>query len=241
MNKRIRTGSSVPVPLSPPSLRNSSLAYRRLVIGHRAFALLLFAASASVGCERGSPLAPSVAGAAAIEDTSTEKRSDHVITIRKGSLVFLHEGQGGPLNISGTRGFRFDGFVQGGRFGADTECTTECPPGAAVQLGAQWSGSSVLGDATLQGQTYTGVGGSDQGRSSAHIEIGGGVTMPPLEAGPVTVTTSFELSGLFFAVDPISIATERFRLSGRGTVTLTLLPGFNIVGWRIVRAEFEFD
>ena len=30
------------------------------------------------------------------------------------------------------------------------------------------------------------------------------------------------------------------RLSGRGTVTLTLLPGFNI-GWRIVRAEFEFD
>ena len=44
----------------------------------------------------------------------------------------------------------------------------------------------------------------------------------------MTVTTSFELSGLFSAVDPIRIVTETFLLSGRGTVTLTLQPAFDI-------------
>jgi hypothetical protein len=240
MNIRF-TIRSVLVSLSPASSSSSTLIYRQFIASQRAFAFSLLAAITAVGCEGRLPLVPSPGETTAVGQAATEKRSDHTIRIRNGSFVFLHEGQGGPLNIAGTRGFRLDAFLHSGAFGADTACTPACPPGATVPLHAIWSGSGVLGEATLQGTTYTHLGGGHPGQSDAYLEFTGIVTPPPLEAGQVTVTTSFEFSGLFWAADPISSTSERFLLSGDGTVTLTLQPAIDDIGWRLIRAEFEFN
>jgi hypothetical protein len=168
-----------------------------------------------------------------------------IVSIRQGTFVISSFGSlpVGALDISGTRGFKFEAVTSGGAFPA-VRCALEpsCPPGTVVGLEGEWSGPDVGGTVRLQGATYEEIG-SNATHHNAVIMVSGQVTMPPMSDGPRTITVPFDFAGRFSyeVEDPLSV--ESVLLIGGGSVTLFLeplesYPGFE--SWSITRAEFVF-
>ena len=77
----------------------------------------------------------------------------------------------GTVSLQGTRGFTLEAITLAGVDPASVcEPAAECPPGKAVPLSGMWAGLDLPGIATLQGQTYTDVGGINS-PASARIEL----------------------------------------------------------------------
>ena len=160
-----------------------------------------------------------------------------VIAIKRGTLVF-ENGQGGRLNISGTRGFRLQASTLSGRFNLQNQCAApECQPGTVVEIGAFWSGNDLPGTAELRGTTYPDVGGLNS-PNSAEIELSGEVTMPPMSDGPITFKAPFEFAGRFTYAPDLQTPSQTVSLTGGGRVILELIP--NGDSWLIGDITFEF-
>jgi hypothetical protein len=141
---------------------------------------------------------------------------------------------GGSVQLAGDRGFTFNGFFNG-FFAA---VGNPLPPGTPLALDGISSGLDLPGTATLDGVTYTGVGGLSA-PSSGFLRLSTtSATLPEVLSGPSTLTTPFTLQFDFF-VDfqpPLS-------LFGSGTATIFLDEdrGFGVPSWRVtgVRAELS--
>ncbi len=141
----------------------------------------------------------------------------------------------GPLELQGERGFAFHGRPITGIFQPVEDCNAgvaPCGPGDRISLHANWSSGDLPGTATLDGVTYTKVGGDD---SSMTVDFSGAVTMPAFTGpAPVTVTAPFLFNGRF------TYPGGREDLIGSGVVTLWMIPHPSLPGrWRIERLLYE--
>jgi hypothetical protein len=160
-----------------------------------------------------------------------------VVVIRKGAFTLPSMFPPASIELSGTRGFRFEGGATGWGFSAMTECSEGCLPGSVVSLEAEVAGSNLGGTARLQGTTYMDVG-SLGSRENLILQFSGEATLPSMSDGPVAVTAAFDFAGQFSYVkdeEPNSVL-----LTGVGVATLFLEPSPDGMSWIVAAAEFEF-
>lgn len=149
----------------------------------------------------------------------------------------------GPLSLQGDRGFTFESRVSdaGGVFEPTQSCNdapNRCVPGATVGLHARWVGSDVTGTATLDGVTYSNVGGQSSPNSMS-VDFTGSAVLPAMAAS-ATVTAGFAFSGTFFH-SSTGGTTVQETLTGSGTATLSLVPnGAFPESWFIERVVYRF-
>jgi hypothetical protein len=161
------------------------------------------------------------------------------ITITAGSIVFPKPEifQLGPISIAGTRGFSIEGGIDTGESRVDpiAECFP-CEPGIHFGLGAQFTASAFLADATLDGQTYPNFGfGFDV---FASLELDGTTTLPEVKGPSIVVTAPFVVNeGSFF--QPRDAAGLPLR--GGGVVTLTLTANPFIPVWEFSQVRYDFQ
>lgn len=164
-----------------------------------------------------------------------------VISIKEGTFV-IDDARNSTITLTGTQGFRFDGSVSLGSasYEAIEQCwVPECPPGTVVDLSDSWGGGDVFGLVQFRGKTHDDIGGLNSD-AAFFIALSASVTMPPLRAGPVTVSVPFAFASVFsFGLNgrrPRSVP-----VTGGGTATLTLVPlAEDPSNWHIQRIEFEF-
>ncbi len=149
------------------------------------------------------------------------------VTITGGSLVFSSGSnfQGGPISLTGTRGFSVQGGVDSGE---TTIPGLGCcfPPGSTLSPGrAHISGNAWGADVTLDGQTFRNVG---NGNSLTSLSLDLFVTMivPDLQSSPVTVRAPFTATGELFRADP-DLPPLDVTVQGSGTVSVIFseVPG----------------
>lgn len=162
--------------------------------------------------------------------------ADQLIAIRHGAMV-LPFFQNGSVELSGTRGFKFQGAVIDWGFTAMTICSDEgvCPPGAVVSLGAGAAGSGVNGTARLRGTTFIDVG-SLSSTENLVLMFSGQATMPAMSDGPTTMTAPFDFAGSFSYQQDGEQHTD--LLTGGGLVTMFIEPHPDGASWLITGAEF---
>jgi hypothetical protein len=144
----------------------------------------------------------------------------------------------GKLFLFGNRGFTFRanvavfaGFFRPGDCNAGPLI---CTPGTVVELDAGWSGGDLAGVATLDGITYSDVGGGGAFSSSMSVLFSGSVVMPAFGNASTTVSVPFSFSGTFSHTG----GTE--TLHGVGTATLFLSPHPIAPGaWRVDRVVYR--
>jgi hypothetical protein len=171
---------------------------------------------------------------------ATPSTAQDTIVIKRGMFVFPVGGQG-TFDLSGTHGFRLNATVSlvDGNFAAIDKCRNpECFPGTVLDLSAGWGGSAFVGTARIGGVTY-GLSGMDP-EAGVAVQFSGSVTLPPLSAGPVTVSAPFSLSGVF-AYGFNGPEPKEALLTGGGVVTLTLVVSpEDPQAWTIQEVVFEF-
>jgi hypothetical protein len=138
----------------------------------------------------------------------------------------------GSVQLAGDRGFTFNGFMTGFFFAPVGD---PLPPGTSIALEGLASGLDLPGTATLDGVTYTGVGGL-VAPSSAELRLTTtAATLPAVLGPPSMITAPFVLDFVFFD------GQENHSLFGSGTATIFLGEdrGFGVPSWRVtgVRAE----
>jgi hypothetical protein len=161
------------------------------------------------------------------------------IAITRGSLTFngsFFE----PLTIAGDRGFTLHAVVGNGAVDFVPSCGSICAPGTTFSLGAFWTGSDLLGSASIDGRTFDDVGGLSSD-TSAQARFSGAISLP-LAGRAVTVRSPFAFEGSLAAFHPLEgLPVEQFDLFGRGTAIGT----FSRIGgqdeWNIDRVVFQFD
>ena len=149
-----------------------------------------------------------------------------------------HGHANGKLVLSGDRGFTFQASVAVfAGFFRPGDCNGGpliCTPGTVVPLDAGWSGSDLAGDATLDGITYTDVGGFGPFSPSMSVLFSGSVIMPAFGNASTTVSVPFSFSGTFSHTG----GTE--TLHGVGTATLFLSPHPIAPGaWQVRRVVYR--
>jgi PEP-CTERM motif-containing protein len=141
----------------------------------------------------------------------------------------------GPVQLAGDRGFTFEGFLHGVVFGLGDPL----PPGTALTLQIGGSGFDLPGTATLDGITYTDVGGAHSD-TSASLLLSTTAMLPAVLSAPTTITAPFMLD--FLLTGPFG-PTGSVHLSGGGTATLVLHEdhGFGVPSWRVtgIRADLS--
>lgn len=139
------------------------------------------------------------------------------------------------LSLQGDRGFTFAGSTLTGISSAWQTCLSgACAPGDTLSLLGSWSGSDVVGTATLDGITYTRIGSIDNTTASLRVLFSGSFVLPP-ESGSATVVAPFVFAGEFSHTG----AVETLVGSGVTTISLSWVTGFP-ARWRITRILYEF-
>jgi hypothetical protein len=135
---------------------------------------------------------------------------------------------------------RLEAGAQSGCFNLWEQCRLpQCQPGTVVEIAAGWSGNDLPGTAELRGKTYPDLGGQNTW-NSADVRFSGGITMPPMRDGPVSITALFDFAGRFVYAESVEDEPQDALLTGGGRVTLFLEPYPGENSWVIRRVEFEF-
>lgn len=150
-------------------------------------------------------------------------------------------GHVGFVDISGDRGFTLFAVVDGafGIYLPGTTCNSVgCEPGRTIDLRASWTGGDLRDTrATLDGVTYTDIGGTGS-TSSASVDFTGTATLPDALAPSAVISAPFNFTGLF-AHD-----SSREDLFGRGTATIFLesiaIPNL-APGWGVSRIRYQLS
>ena len=181
-----------------------------------------------------------VAAVALVVLGSPGRSAAEPIPITAGALQM--EAIGGTLTLIGGDRFTFMGGVSvtGGVFGPRNSCLP-CAPGVPISLAALWLGNDLRGTATLDGVTYTGVGGLAADRATGIVEFSGSAVAPPLEGLTATVVAPFLFEGQFFF--PGSSGAPGFSefLIGGGTATVGLFRSVETIPWFYRSALYEFE
>lgn len=154
------------------------------------------------------------------------------IQITSGSLQWMGRFGGSPVTLVG-EGFVFQGFAGNGLFAPDLQCEV-CFAGATIDLLGRWVGLDLGGTATVNGTTYTGVGGltattSLDARWDGSLEI-------PLDFTGGVLTAPFQFTATFFNPG------AQVDLFGAGIASLTLVPNLAIPGgFELGAATYQFS
>jgi PEP-CTERM motif len=137
----------------------------------------------------------------------------------------------GPVQLTGDRGFSFTGFMHGtGGLG------DPLPPGTAVTLQIGAVGLDLPGTATLDGTTYTDVGGASSD-SSARLRFSTTVLLPAVVDAPATIIAPFALDFILF-VGGTGQGTPFFG-TGTARIFLDQNLGLGVPSWGVtgIRAD----
>ena len=139
------------------------------------------------------------------------------------------------LRLQGDRGFTFAGSTLTGISSAWETCLSgACAPGDRMSLLGSWSGSDVVGTATLDGTTYTKIGSIDNTTASLRVVFSGSFVLPP-QNGYATVVAPFVFTGEFAHTG----AVETLVGNGVTTISLSWVTGFP-ARWRITQILYAF-
>jgi hypothetical protein len=152
--------------------------------------------------------------------------------------VSANTGSAGGFQLVGDRGFTFDVSRMHAFF---VGLGDPLVPGTPLTLQGRASGLDLSGTVTVDGVTYTDVGGLTSS-SWASLEITTmQATLPSVLSPPSEITTPFMLDLMFSAND----GQLRHSLFGSGLATIFLDEdtGFGVPSWRVtgVRAELSSD
>ena len=169
------------------------------------------------------------------------------IIITGGSMLVTGPFESGSIFLTGTRGFSLRALVDPneGEVAAINRCGSEAPEcsgGSTISVGTNLVGSAFpSGVATLDGVTYNNI---DDANSPATVllRLGGTITLPPLQASPLLVTTPFTIGQSGFLFPSVSDSVE---IQGAGgTATLRLTPGREAEGaatpWVVDFIRYDF-
>lgn len=153
----------------------------------------------------------------------------------------------GVLSIAGDRGFTFDAFVNvhGGAFMPWISCPS-CPPNE-IDLYASWSGTGFgSATATIDGRTYTNVGGVQPDHPQATVTFDGpSQPAPPLVGTSAAVVAPFAFSGSFRYParpdEPVETRFDTVALTGSGVATINLIRSPGIETWSYSSARYQFN
>jgi hypothetical protein len=160
------------------------------------------------------------------------------ITLTAGALVFSSGSpfQAGSLSLTGTRGFSLEGGVDSGETRIDPlgQCGP-CVPASTMSVGALLTGFAFLStDATLDGHSYSNVGGS-LSDTNAFLELVGTIAVPKVGESPIVITAPFTLRASFFQPSP----TRSVPIRGGGVATLMMAPQFSEF-WELRGVRYDF-
>jgi hypothetical protein len=160
------------------------------------------------------------------------------IHITSGALVWNGSTTPGSVTLAG-EGFTFEGIPGNGIFMPHSDCSVpECVAGGSVDLEARWVGLDLMGTATLNGTSYTQVGGLTS-NTSLDARWSGTLTIPTTFTGGV-LTAPFQFSGVFAVFNTGVVPIN--NLFGGGTASLTFTPYPNEPGaFLLSSARYEFD
>jgi hypothetical protein len=157
----------------------------------------------------------------------------------------------GSITLSGERGFTLNASVSviDSLFVPWTRCVTPCAPGTAVGLTGTFTGSSLhSASATLDGQTFTMVGGIASPTSAALFFTGNPVLLPSPDQEFITLVAPFLFNGAFSSqlfLNPDGTGNISETLAGQGSAFLTLqrslLTPDGSPGWRYTSAVYSFE
>jgi hypothetical protein len=162
-------------------------------------------------------------------------------------VVAVGPGVAGPavMAVFGDQGFSFVSTLspQGRADARACGQSQPCAPGAAIPVGASWSGLDLLGGvATLDGKVYPQVGGATSPNQLAFDITGPGATAPAFGAADfASVTTPFTLTGLF-RYGSASGPSTTADLFGAGLATLDLARGTGALAdsWVYQGVRYDF-
>lgn len=162
------------------------------------------------------------------------------IQITAGTLVWTGIASPNTLTLSG-EGFSFEGTPLSGVFMPREDCIVpECMAGDTVNLMARWVGLDLPGTATLNGTTYTDVGGLTS-NTSLDATWTGTLDIPSSFQGGV-VTAPFAFSGVFSIFGGAGGGFPVTSLIGNGTASLNFTPYPNAPGaFLLTSAQYDFD
>ena len=168
------------------------------------------------------------------------------ITITGGTMLFSGAGgpsQAGPISLVGTRGFSLDGFVDTGEGRVDPLASCfPCEPSATISVGTLLTGLAVGGRATLDGKTYTDIGGFLDTSATVSLRLAGTIRLPEIGPSPVVITGPFTVGmfSFFRPPNPPPAVPEEMPLRGGGVVTLTLTPETPSATWALTTLRYDF-
>jgi PEP-CTERM motif len=151
-------------------------------------------------------------------------------------LVVTTGGTGGGLvRVTGDRGFTFIAGMNG--FFAPP-VGNPMVPGTSIALEGRANGLDLTGSATLDGVTYTGVGGLDSAAQASLRFTTSPATLPSLLNPPSEITAPFRLDLIF---TPDGLVNHSLRGTGMATIFLDEDRGFDVPSWRVtgIRAELS--
>ena len=167
-------------------------------------------------------------------------RAQADITIVRGQLDLALPS--GRLTLEGdARGFTFTGSPGTGIFTPIDQCNRfggPCAAGDRVGLHALWSNGDLPGTATLDGVTYSPVGGFAPQNMS--VEFFGSFVLPPFSETAV-VRAPFVFTGRF--AGELAGGVGGVNLVGSGVVTISLTPFTVLPGtqrWHVAHIRYEF-
>lgn len=148
----------------------------------------------------------------------------------------------GAFAPTGDRGFTLNTVLSTGNgvYGPD-RCNGDprhCVPGATLSLLAFWSGDGVGGTATLDGVTYTDIGGFNS-QNFMDLTFDGSLVLPPI-APSATLTTRFTFADTF-THPGVDGPSTRDVITGGGTATVSMSPDGGFPGsWHVNRVLYSF-
>jgi hypothetical protein len=149
----------------------------------------------------------------------------------------------GSVHFVGDRGFMFDGFAQLSPLGA-AGCNP-CNPGSTISLHASASGNDLPGDATLDGTSYSDVGGPNSPESLS-FNITGQVIAPPIgQSSTEILVVPVAFTGTFIhrqlPVSPFNPTSETLVAGAIATLTLSQTSVFpdGHPGWRATHVTYD--
>ena len=168
------------------------------------------------------------------------------IVIRSGDLFADHLDPSGPpigVHLAGDGGFTLSirgTYLPGAVSPVDT-CGSgawpTCSVGDPISIAAHLFGSNAFGTATLDGVTYSSVGGSNPGDPQVSLQFSGPDLIAP---DGFSVSGPFTFAGVFSFTDPGGMARTQ-QLVGGGVVRLSFHRGFpNQDSLDLTGANYEF-